>query len=76
MTLGKIITHKRESLNYKKIEFSKILGIGSDTLLAWEKDKFKPAGKNLYKLIKILKFTKEEATKYCNYQYLPDSLFE
>lgn len=64
MTLGEFITFRREQLGYKKIEFAKILGVGSDSLLSWEKDRFIPAGKNMRALIKYLKFTSEEIRYY------------
>jgi DNA-binding transcriptional regulator YiaG len=64
LSLGKFITKRREELGYRKIEFSKLINIGSDSLLSWEKDRFIPAGKNMIALIKYLKFTPEEIKHY------------
>ena len=44
LTLGQFIAKRREHFGYKKIEFSKLIGVGNDTLRRWETDKFIPAG--------------------------------
>jgi len=64
VTLGQFITKRREELGYKKIEFSRLVGVGDDSLRRWEKDIFKPAGINARNLIKLLKFSPEESRHY------------
>ena len=64
LSLGKFITYKREKLGYKKVEFSKLIGVGDDTLRYWERDRFIPAGKNMIALINVLAFTKDEVKHY------------
>jgi DNA-binding transcriptional regulator YiaG len=69
LSLGDFITKRREELGYKKIEFSKIIGVGDDSLRSWEKGRFVPAGKNMRALIDVLKFTTEEAKYYFGGHY-------
>ena len=64
LSLGCFIKKRREDLGYKKIEFSKLIGVGDDTLRSWERDRFVPAGKNMVSLIKTLKFSSEEIQHY------------
>jgi len=64
LSLGKFITKRREELGFKKIEFSNLVGVGDDSLRSWERDRFKPAGKNMVALIKLLNFKKSEVMKY------------
>lgn len=64
LSLGSFITKRREDLGYKKIEFSKLIGVGDDTLRSWERNRFVPAGKNMVALIKTLKFSPEEIKHY------------
>lgn len=64
LSLGQFIAYKRNYYGYKKIQFSKILGITDDTLRYWERDRFIPAGKNRTALIRLLKITKEEVKYY------------
>jgi len=71
MTRGQFIAYKRECCGFKKMEFSKLMGVGADSLHSWEKDKFKPSGINLRNLVKNLKLTKDEIKKYFEYEYVP-----
>ena len=64
LTLGEFIIKRREDLGYKKGEFAKLIGVGADSLLSWEKNRFTPAGKNMIAIIKLLKFTPEEIRRY------------
>lgn len=64
MSLGQFITKRREELGYGKIQFAKLIDVGSDSLLRWERDRFIPAGKNRRALIDMLKFTPEEVNLY------------
>ena len=71
MTRGQFIAYKREFCGYKKIEFSKLLGVGDDTLRSWERDRFKPTGINLRNLVKHLKLNDDDIKTYFEYEYVP-----
>lgn len=64
MSLGQFISFRRESLGYKKMEFSQLMGVGDDTLRSWERNKFIPAGKNKRRLFELLGFSAEEKEYY------------
>lgn len=70
LTLGEFIKVKRELLGYGKIEFSKMLGVGDDTLRSWERNRFRPAGKNKDLLIKFLQLSNDEIDKFFYYKRL------
>ncbi len=69
LTLGQFISKKREEFGYKKLQFSSMIGVGNDTLRSWEQDRFKPAGKNMYALIDVLKFSADEVRLYFRDDY-------
>lgn len=64
LSLGEFIVKKRELLGFKKIQFSKMMGVGDDTLRWWERDRFVPAGINRRNLIKILNFNDDDVIRY------------
>ena len=64
MNLGELITEKREDLGYRKVEFSKIIGVGYDTLRDWEMGGSIPTGKNMRRLVEVLEFTPQEIELY------------
>jgi DNA-binding transcriptional regulator YiaG len=64
LSLGEFIANRRESLGYTKTKFSKLIGVGDDTLRSWERNRFVPAGINARNLVKILNFSNEEIRKY------------
>ena len=64
LPLGEFIAYRRQSLGYKKGEFSKMVGVGDDSLRSWEKGRFIPAGKNMRALIKLLNITPPESHYY------------
>ena len=71
MTRGQFIAYRREFCDYKKIEFCRLLGITDDSLRAWERDRFKPAGINLRNLVKYLKLSHDDIKTYFEYEYVP-----
>lgn len=64
LTLGQFISFKREALGYKKVEFSKKMNVGDDTLRSWERDRFVPAGINKRNIIKNLHFSTDDVNTY------------
>ena len=64
LTLGQLISKKREDLGYKKMQLSRLLDVGDDTLRSWERDRFVPAGKNMRAIIDVLRFTPQECSLY------------
>lgn len=71
MTRGQFIAYKREIWGYRKVEFSRLMNVGDDTLRAWERDKYKPTGINLRNLIKRLGLNNDEIKMYFDYEYVP-----
>lgn len=68
LTLGEFITKKREELGYGKIDFSKLIGVGDDSLRSWEKNRFIPAGINRTRLIEVLELSPKEIKEYFTYR--------
>lgn len=69
ISLGNFISSRRESLGYKKIQFSKMLDVDDNTLRDWERGRFVPAGKNIYSLVNFLKMNKSEVDTYFKGKY-------
>jgi DNA-binding transcriptional regulator YiaG len=64
MTLGELITKKREESGYGKMEFCGLMRISDDTLRNWERDIFVPAGRNRRLISRLLDFSDDEKIKY------------
>jgi DNA-binding transcriptional regulator YiaG len=64
ITLGELISRKREKLGYGKIQFAKMIGIGDDSLRSWERNRYKPAGKHKKLVATLLEFTPSEIKEY------------
>lgn len=68
-SLGEFILSGRESLGCNKVEFAKLIGVCWDTIRYWERDRFIPAGKNMYSLVRVLGMKRPEIDLYFKGKY-------
>ena len=62
-------------MNLTQENVSNILGVSPCTVANWEHDKFRPVGKNLRLLIKLLKVNRNEVYNYFNYEIISSDYF-